>query len=152
MGKVANFFSSQGIALALEQKRQMLSLDQEFSALEAKVKILEAEKLHLEGEVNPLKREVERLKNKIQKDSAHDAGQLDEIEIKILQILSSASGRVIAGSIATRLSISQTKADYYLAKLERAGFIHGAHFYTDQSTEYALAHLGREYLVKHDLV
>jgi chromosome segregation ATPase len=157
MGKVASFFREQKITLASQQQQQMLALDKEFDSLESKVTALEAENLELRAEVDRLKQEVERLKNQIEKSAAY-AGELDDIEVKILQTLSSATGRVIAMSLAMHLGISQTKAEYYLAELENAGFIRGTllstgpRLDTGQSPEYSLTELGREHLVRYNLM
>ena len=123
MGKIANLFSGQSIPLSLQQKTQMLALDKEFEMLESKVTALNAECLKLRAEVNPLKQEIERLKNQIKKSAAHE-DELDNVEVKILQTLSSKMGRMIAGAIARQIAMSHTKIEYYLAKLEESGFIH----------------------------
>jgi hypothetical protein len=151
VGKLADFFNAQGITLPVQQKQQMLALDKEFESLEFKLTRLEAENLKLRAEVNPLKQEVEKLKNKVEKSGVHDSPTLDEIEVKILRLLSSLRSGANAVTVAANLKISPTKADYYLERMERAKFIHGAHFYNDTPTEYSLIQLGREYLVKHDL-
>lgn len=150
MGKVASLFREQKITLASQQQQQMLALDKEFDSLESGVTTLEAENLELRAEVDRLKQEVERLKNQIEKSAAYH-GELDDIEVKILQTLSSATGRVIAMSLSMHLGISQTKAEYYLTELENAGFIQGTRLSAGQPTEYSLIELGREHLVRHNL-
>lgn len=66
MGKIASFFSEQKITIPLQQKQQMLALDQEFEACKSKVTVLQAENQKLRAEVNPLKQEIERLKQQTQ--------------------------------------------------------------------------------------
>jgi predicted RNase H-like nuclease (RuvC/YqgF family) len=135
--------------LASEQQQRMLVLDADYDALESKVAKLEVENLELRAEIDLLKREVEQLRNEAAKSVAYD-GELDDIEVKILQTLSSARDRVIAVTVAMHLGISQTKTEYYLGELENAGFIYGAHF-QGRPTEYSLIDGGREYLERHRL-
>ena len=151
MGKIAGFLRDQKIALSPQQQQQMLVLDTEFDALESKVTTLEGQILELRAGMDVLKQEIERLKNQIEKSAAYD-GELDDIEVRILQILSSATGRVIAMSVGMHLGISQTKAEYYLSELESAGFIHGTRPSTGRPPEYSLTELGREHLVRHNLM
>src|SRR5262245_3902718 len=120
MGKIASFFQEQKIVLAPPQQQRMLALDTEFDALESKVTTLEAQNLELRAGMDTLKQDVERLTNQIERSAAYN-GELDDSEVKILQILSSATGRVIAMSVAMHLGISQTRAEYYLDELASAG-------------------------------
>lgn len=66
MGRLADFFLEQNIALAQQPKAKMLALDREFEALKSERDRLKAENLKLQAEVNPLKREVEQLKQQLQ--------------------------------------------------------------------------------------
>jgi len=70
MGRITDYFSTQGVALAVQTKQQMLTFDKQFEALESEVVSLKAENLKLRAEVNPLKREVERLKNESEQQSS----------------------------------------------------------------------------------
>lgn len=151
MGKVARFFQDQKIALAPQQEQHMLALDGEFGALESKVTVLEAQNEELRAGMDFLKQEVEQLKNQMERTATYDGG-LDNLEVRILQILSSARGRVIAMSVSMDLGISETKADYYLSELQSAGFIQGTRRAAGQPAEYSLTELGREHLVRHNLV
>ncbi|MBI3041885.1 MAG: hypothetical protein HYY78_03565 [Betaproteobacteria bacterium] len=146
MAKVSDFFSSQGITLALEQKRQMLALDKEFESLESKVQILSAENLKLRAEVNPLKQEIQRLKDKIEKDesSAHD---LDEVATKLLMAIANSDGRMPKGATGRHFGLSQAQTDYYFDLLYERGYI----FPTASSTRaqdilYRAEPEGRKYL------
>jgi DNA-binding MarR family transcriptional regulator len=154
MGKIASFFQEQKIALASQQHQRMLALDSEFDALESRVATLEAQNLELRAGVDVLKQDIERMKSQMEKSASYE-GELDDIEVKILQILSSATGRVIAMSVAMHLGISQTKAEYYLTELESAGYIRGARSNTGtrlgQPPEYSLTEIGREHVLRHNL-
>jgi len=149
MGKVATFFSVQGITLSIQQKQQMLMLDKEFESLESKVTRLEAENLKLRAEVTPLKQEVERLKNQ---SAPQDRGSLDETEVKILTHLSQAGGRrPTAEEIAHHLGINPTRIEYFVNRLTEARFLNASYSSIDPTT-YTLDQKGNEYLVKHNIV
>src|SRR6266516_963026 len=148
MGRVADFFVEQNIALALQQKKKMLALDNEFSALEAKVKVLEAEKLHLEAEINPLKREVERLKNQAkQKSASHE--RLDEITEKMLLDIANSAG--VKAEVISNAGLSHAKGEYHFDILVARRLIArglqrmGLSFYNATPE-------GRKYLVDHKLI
>src|SRR5262245_38910240 len=110
MGKVASFFQEQKVALGPQQHQRMLAVDSEFDSLESKVATLEAQNLELRAALDLLKQDIERMKSQMEKNATYE-GELDDIEVKILQILSSATGRVIAMSVGMHLGISQNKAE-----------------------------------------
>jgi hypothetical protein len=76
-------------------------------------------------------------------------GDLNEVEVKILQLLSQRAG-LGAGLIGHHLQISRTKAEYLADKLVSDGYLHDLIF-LGQPKEYELKQKGREYLVRHGL-
>lgn len=133
---------------AILRERIALAEDK-YSALERKVVELEAENKNLKLNNYELKDKVRDLEEQF---SNIHGGKLDEIEGKILALLSTTTNRVVAPEIAQSLGIHIDKAKYYLTQLEENEFVLGIHYYTGKSTEYALAQGGREYLVKNKLV
>ena len=155
MGRLADFFREQSITLDGQKKTKMLSLDRQFEEMETERDSLKAENLSLKAQVNPLQRDVDRLKNQIEGMQGKAAkGHLEEVESKILVTLSTIPGKrgANAPQIADAVGINETKAEYHLTKLVEANFVHAAYFYTSTPTEYRLGQLGREYLVKNDLL
>lgn len=65
MGRIAD--AIRGTSLPEQNRKKLLTLDQEFIEMEAKIKILETENLHLQAKVNPLERQIEGLKDQIKK-------------------------------------------------------------------------------------
>lgn len=70
MGKIANAIRS--AALPEQSKKKLLTLDQEFSEMEAKIQTLKAENLYLQAKVKPLEREIDGLKNQIKQNAASE--------------------------------------------------------------------------------
>ncbi len=79
--------------------------------------------------------------------------ELDELEIKILLLLSELKGNDTAGAtvIANLFEISEAKAKYYLDELVRKKYAL-AYLTIGKPRDYSLAHKGREYLVKNNLI
>ncbi len=80
MGRLADFFREQSIALAGQQKVKMLSLDREFEDMAAERDALKTENLHLKAEVNPLKRDIERMQNEVQRAKAAAAARDEKLQ------------------------------------------------------------------------
>jgi len=74
MGRVAD--ALRGVSMPEQTRRKVVSLDQEFSDVEAEIQSLKAENLHLKAQVNPLQREVDQLKERIQKAEESRADEL----------------------------------------------------------------------------
>ena len=143
MGRLADFFREQSIALDGQKKQKMLSLDREFVDMELRVQTTEAKLLKLAAEVNPLKRDVERLQNEIKQTGSQDHTSLDEVAEKIL--LAVANGEYSRERIFSNLNVSKVKGDHLFDILaERRLLIY--EFGTTTATP-----LGRAYLIKHDL-
>jgi hypothetical protein len=151
MGKVSDFFTSQGIPLAIEQKKQMLSLDRKFEQMEAKVTTLEAENLRLQTQVNPLEREVKRLKEQIQHESAKEH-RLDPEEIEILRAIASVDGGLTASQISKRWEVSRVRVEHFFNLLVEKRFIYGARVDDDELVAYVLDNEGKAYLVNNNMV
>jgi hypothetical protein len=79
MGKIAD--ALRGVAMPEQKRIQVLSLDQQFSDLEAENKALKLENTKLQAQVNPLQREVDSLKQRVEKQ---DSASLDDLSEKML--------------------------------------------------------------------
>ena len=79
MGKIAD--ALRGVVMPEQKRIQVLSLDQQFSDLEAENKALKLENTKLQAQVNPLKREVDTLKQTIK---AQDSAPLDDLSENML--------------------------------------------------------------------
>lgn len=76
------------------------------------------------------------------------ASTLEEEEARILVLLTEAGGnRLTSDEVARHAEIHPERAKYRLERLEKQGYIHGAHFYTGQPSQYRLAELGRKFLI-----
>src|SRR5438045_4114824 len=111
MGKIAD--TIRGFALPEQNKKKLLSLDQEFVNMEAEIQTLKAENLRLQAQVNPLQRDVDRLKNEIEQSLAKGHDKLDELEIKILVALSQSKSRLNVAAVAAHLQTNPTRAEYF---------------------------------------
>lgn len=154
MSKVANFFDSQGIVLALEQKRQMLVLDKQFETCESQVKILQAENLKLRADVEPLKKEVERLKNQVEeKETSRHDDSLDDMATKLLQAIANSDGRMPRRATGKHFGLSPAQTDYYFDILTEKQFIIPTVTATrQQEMLYAATAEGRKYLAKKGIL
>lgn len=65
MGKLAS--ALRNVAMGEDARRQVVSLDKEFSETTAELQAVQAENLRLQALVNPLQREVEQLKERLRK-------------------------------------------------------------------------------------
>jgi hypothetical protein len=129
-------------------REQAQSLDGELSATKAKYDQLEAR--HNKA-VADLKQQMAALKEAQSPPAAASGvpGDLDEVEVKILQLLSQRAG-MGAGLIGHQLQISRAKAEHLADKLVSDGYLHDLIF-LGQPKEYELEQKGKEYLVRHGL-
>ena len=65
MGKIAD--AIRNATLPQDLKRQLLTLDKQFTELETAAEIAKSQRLKIDAEVEPLKREVRRLKDELEK-------------------------------------------------------------------------------------
>lgn len=141
MGWITDILKEIPLSAVLKEKLEMR--EAEYDKLKAERDDLRLQLEKAQAEIQCLKKDAERLK---------PGGDLDEAEVKILLLLASARHEIIAGDIAQATGISPTKTQYYVTKLEEAGFVDGIHFYSGQASEYLIAHKGREYLISRNLV
>ena len=127
-----------------------LSVAKERLALaEERFRHTEEENKRLKQRLGELEEENKMLRSQVPKPRGNT---LEEIEVQILKFLSQ-TGRdgVQASVVANRLGIHETKAQYYLDRMEETDFVNMSIFFGSPSL-YSLGHEGREYLVKNDLV
>ncbi len=129
-------------------REQAQALDGELSTTKAKYDQLEAR--HNKAVVD-LKQQIVALKEAQSPPvvASGAQGDLDEVEVKVLQLLSQRTG-IGAGLIGHLLQISRTKAESIADKLVSDGYLHDLVF-LGQPKEYELEEKGREYLVRHGL-
>lgn len=123
MGKIAE--AVRGTGLSEQKRQQMLSLDQEFSDMEAEIQSLQTENLHLRALVKPLEREINRLKKQVeemQSESAH-VDDLDETATKLLEALGHSDGRMPMYATSRHFNLSNAQANFYFSMLRARGFI-----------------------------
>jgi hypothetical protein len=150
MGRVSGVLKAMGFHLAQDQKRQILALDEEFSAMETQITTLNAENLDLRAQVKPLEREVERLKKQVEQKKA-PAHALEQTEVDMLKALSSVRGGLTSPQFAQRLGLHPARVEHFLHLLLEKDLIlailaMGGH------ARYELSHNGNAYLVKNGLV
>lgn len=112
----------------------------------------EEENRRLKEKVKTLSEQNSQLRTQLEALAASPGpAALEDIEIEILKLLSKYSDGIPAVAIAQELRISPTKAEYYTDRMADSELLQVAYF-TGSDSLYYLAHAGREYLVKHDLV
>jgi len=131
------------------------ALDGELSSTKAKYDQLEARHNKAVADWQKveavLKQQIAALKEAqsppVAASGAH--GDLNEVEVKILQLLSQRAG-LGAGLIGHLLQINRTKAEYLADRLVSDGYLHDLVF-LGRPKEYELEQKGKEYLVRHGL-
>lgn len=145
MGKLKNFFDSQGIPLAIKQREQMLSLDVQFSEMESKITILEAEKLHLQAKVNPLQREIDGYKKKLElQGDLH----LHELEERIMKAICQEQRAMFNNELATKLDENVIRIRVFLNKLKERNLVRERQHWQG-GTMFSLTDDGATYAVEH---
>ena len=149
MGRVADFFSAQGITLAIQQKQQMLALDKQFEAFESQVKVLQSENLKLRAEIEPLKKQVDGLKQEIEKQRSPDH-KLEQSEIDIMRFIGNKRGAT-SSDIQNGIGIHSVAAEHYLGRLRKSGYL------DEQKVPmigawYSLSDKGNAFLMDNNLV
>lgn len=109
-------------------KQKLGELTEEFKKLEARI-------AELEEENNELKAQI---------DSG--AGELDDIEIAILEFLGEVGDYVPQDAFAGRLHIQPAKVEYFLNRLRKNGYL-GTSLNAITGASYKLSDKGSEYLI-----
>ena len=112
--------------------------------------LLEKENRSIREENQKLKTENHQLKMNFQNTT--DVDVIDEIEKKILILLSSSDQELIPQTIAYRIGCNLTKVEYYLEKMYKSKFLCSHDYCNGQPSEYYLLQKGREYLIKNNLL
>ncbi len=76
MGKIVD--ALRDVVMPDQKRRQLVSLDQQFSDLEAENKALKLENTTLQAQVNPLQREIDSLKERVKKQHSESLDDLSE--------------------------------------------------------------------------
>lgn len=120
------------------------------AVLRERLQELEKRYEQVEEENKKLRDENHELKKRLQDVTGAD--KLEEIEEKILVLLSSSNQELTAQIIGSNLELNLTKVEYYLKKMQNAQIVFSHDYYTGRPSEYYLAQKGREYLVKNNLL
>ena len=119
------------------------------AVLREKLVLVEERLKELEEENTRLSAENERLH---QLHDAHAAPALSEAEVNILKLLAQNPRFIDERQIGAALGLSTTKADYYVTKLDRAGYLRTPMVVVDGDFTYQLSQQGREYLISNNLI
>jgi len=123
MGSIA--VAIRGIHLPEQNKRKLLSLDQEFVEMEAEIQTLKSENLLLQAKVNPLEREIERLKSQIKKNALPQADHHSKRRNSRLELLSNLGKERLAGKDELEVKFIALISDLKEANNERNIIVHG---------------------------
>jgi hypothetical protein len=150
MGRIADAIS--GLAIPQQKQQKLLALDSEFVEMETQIQSLKTKVLHLETKVNPLEREVERLKNQVEGMQSKPTQHLDHTAEQALVIMANEGGQGTKGMLIRYLSLSATKADYYMDILTERGLIESTGGDPYSGPTYGATAAGRKYLVGKNLI
>ncbi len=118
------------------------------AVLRDKLQTLEKKYDGLEAENDKLKKENRDLKEKLGEFT--DTSELDELEVKILILLSSTNREFTANMIGSSLDLSLTKTEYYLERMYNEYVC--SRDWTNRPSDWYLIQKGRGYLIKNDLL
>jgi hypothetical protein len=151
VGKIAD--AIRGMALPIQNKTKLLTLDDEFSEMEAEIQTLKAQNLSLQAKVNPLEREIQRLKDDIKKYAAStDHDKLDRWLEKILIEIAN-HGPLTREHQTKPPRLSTARLAHYFDILVEKGFIEIVPpLFKRKGTWFAATVKGRKYLARHDLL
>lgn len=142
-----NLLAANGVHLAQEHKRQVLSLDSEFEEMEAERTALRAENLNLQAQVNPLKREVDQLKEQIAREKTRAKPPLDEKAEGLLYAIAHArKGKFDESNAAKAIGGNEAEAVYYLGLLHSRFLIKRARYFNPQRSIASPRQPGLQYL------
>jgi hypothetical protein len=147
MGRIADAIN--GLSLPQQKRRQMLTLDEEFSEMEAQIQTLKTENQRLQAKVNPLERDVQRLQQQIEQMKPR-AGHLDETADKLLQMISTNPKGMNKEALGNYFDLTPARTDYYFDILIENSFIHVETL--APLMRYGTTPAGRKYLVSKNLI
>ena len=86
-------------------------------------------------------------------EPAEEEKRIDEVWERILVLVAGSQGKAYsAEQLAPRLSVSVTKAEYYLEKIAEAGLLDVVYYAGESPPDYYLSADGRAYLVENNLI
>lgn len=104
----------------------------------------------LEAENERLKKRNAELEERLAKFEQDTSGLSSEAREILVFLAANANGRYLPQShIQSGTEIEISRLQYHLTILEEKRFIHGAHYYTNQESRYALAQEGSKHLMDH---
>ena len=110
---------------------------------------VEQERNSLATENQSLKDEIESLKARLE---SYETGALLEIEEEILIAAAKIQGYAPPSDFARALSLSQTKAEYYVQNLVEKEFLESPMVIVHSHPGYKLSQLGKRYLIEKNLI
>jgi|SRR5215213_8211826 len=127
------------------------NLQEKLRTLEAKYAAAETENAILKDDKRQLGAETKRLKDEIK--SLTHTDDLHETEIKILVRLADERAKKTDEALRSYLQLSKARFDYFLHSLSEKEYIdYDGSYYSPEPGEYYLSQIGREYLIKNDLI
>ena len=149
MGEIAD--AIRGTSLPEQNRKKLLSLDQEFVKMEAEIQALKSENLLLKAQVNPLEREINGLKNQIEKNAARSHGKLGELTEAILIAVANSADLITREQVMQRFQLSPAKGGHHFDILDEKGFVDVVGGGPD-GVFVAATSDGRKYLAQHNLL
>ena len=149
MGRIADAIN--GLALPQQKRRQMLTLDQKFSDMEAEIQTLKTQNQRLQAQVNPLERDVKRLQQQIDQMKPR-AAHLDDTATKMLQMIANNPKGIVKLALGNYFGLSSARTEYYFDILIENSFIHVESLNAPEGTRYGATSAGRKYLATKNLI
>lgn len=125
-----------------------LILREKIADAEAKYAASETENTILKKDLRDAKAEITKHKNQVE-EFTHKDSELNDLEIKLLQRLSSPAYPNDAEGLSISLGEKVPRIQHHLERLEAEGYVISVKIYT---VPYDLTPKGREYLVRNDLL
>lgn len=143
MGLIDDILKGLPVNPALREK--VAQLDAQKAAAETENAILKDDLRKLKAENAGLKKQIEEL--------SHDDPNLSADEVRILSILADDDAKidVDAPSLVLFLGLHTERINYALERLIELGFIHPSYM-GQENPIYSLAHKGRGYLIRNNLI
>jgi len=123
-------------------------LREKIAELEAKYAATETENAILKDDLREAKAENQKLKKQVEELSHKNLNEIDEIELKLLQLLSQLGDRSYTAIICQEMSpLPAERVKYHLKNLEDAGYAGGGIIHRTAGLLHRLTQSGRKLLI-----
>ena len=120
MGRILGVLEAHGIHLPQEPKRKIVSLDDQFAAMDKEITTLKAENLKLRAENEPLHREIDRHKKQLE---VKNGLNLHAEETEILRHLAESQMTKDAEQIGGYVDLNKFRILVRLKELQKRGLV-----------------------------